>query len=114
MPELQPMVLWVDASCYEDQELAAVAVVDRTKKVVASQLLRSCRSSMGAEIEAVKLGLRFARYMRLPVELRTDSTGAAKALTPPRGVSITWVRRHENLADGAAHALAVAAISERS
>jgi hypothetical protein len=43
----------------------------------------------------------------LPVELRTDSTGAAKALTPPKGVSITWVRRHENLADGAAHRLAL-------
>jgi hypothetical protein len=112
MADLQPLVFWTDASCYEAQGIAAIAVVDQTKKVVASRVIDGCRSSVGAEIEALKLGMRLARHLRPPIELRSDSTGAVNALTPPNGVTISYVRRRDNLADDAAHSLAREALAE--
>lgn len=96
----EPLILWTDASCYENvaDGVAGIAVANRAGEALATQILWGCRSAASAEIEAVRLAFRLCRHIDAEVEIRSDSLTAIRNLTAPKGIHLCHGYRGDNTA----------------
>lgn len=101
-------VLWADASHYDVDGLGigAVVVADLEGRVMAAFTYRAPHATANlAEQAAVTEAFKLAAGLEGPVEVRTDSIVAVKALTAPAGVTLEHGYRGDNTAHKGARRL---------